>query len=48
MQRLDSAHIMSNIATLTVLGLPEGLACNFKRMVHARLGEMENTAQRAA
>ena len=23
------------------------LACNFKRMVHARLVEMENTAQRA-
>ena len=25
----------------------KALACNFKRMVHARLVEMENTAQRA-
>ena len=28
--------------------LAEGVACNFKRMVHARLGEMVSTAQRAA
>lgn len=28
--------------------LAEGVACNFKRMVYARLGEMENTAQWAA
>ena len=25
----------------------KALACNFKRMVHARLVEMDNTAQRA-
>ena len=27
--------------------LPEGVGVHFKRMVHARLVEMENTAQRA-
>ena len=43
---LKRAHGLGRLRVRLAVYL-KALACNFKRMVHARLVEMENTAQRA-